>query len=205
MTVEQLERELNSQAPLYPLYLFYGEERFLLENDVKKIKKKFGELLQGINYVIIDENTVDDLIYNIESPAFGYDKKLIIAKNTGLFKKDGRKKQGSPIQEKVAKYFEENKLDEDVVVCFVEDEVDKNKVFDAVSKQGIVVEFKELTENYLVQRLDQIAKMYKVNIPPQVLRYFIEVSGTNMQFLINEIRKLIEYAGPRRNSYKRRC
>ena len=28
-----------------------------------------------------------------------------------------------------------------------------------------------------------------------VLAYLIEACGTNMQFLINEIRKLIEYAG----------
>ena len=60
-----MEKELNTDKPLANLYLFYGEEKYLLDNAVKKIKKKFGELLQGINYVIIDENTVDDLIYNI--------------------------------------------------------------------------------------------------------------------------------------------
>lgn len=195
MTSDLLEKELNSDKPLNSIYLLYGEEKFLLDNCLKKIKKKFGELLQGINYVIIDETLIDDLIYNIESPAFGYDNKLIIVKNSGLFKKDGRKKLGSPIQEKIASYINENTLT-NVVVVFIEDSVDKNNVFDAISKKGIVVEFTELNESALVKKLKQITNLYKVNISDQDLKYFIEVSGTNMQFLINEIRKLIEFSGP---------
>ena len=196
MTYDSLEKELNSEKPLNSLYLFYGEEKFLLDTCLKKLKKKFGELLQGINYVIIDENLIEDLIYNIESPAFGYDKKLIIVKNAGLFKKDGRKKQGSPIQEKIASYINENDITNDVVIVFVEDTVDKNCVFEAISKKGTIVEFTELNEVTLIRKIKQIANLYKVTITDQNLKYFIEISGTNMQFLINEIRKLIEFAGP---------
>ena len=196
MTYDSLEKELNSEKPLNSLYLFYGEEKFLLDTCLKKLKKKFGELLQGINYVIIDENLIEDLIYNIESPAFGYDKKLIIVKNAGLFKKDGRKKQGSPIQEKIASYINENNITNDVVIVFVEDTVDKNCVFEAISKKGTIVEFTELNEVTLIRKIKQIANLYKVTITDQNLKYFIEISGTNMQFLINEIRKLIEFAGP---------
>ena len=196
MTVELLEKELNSDKELRPLYLLYGEEQFLLDSCLKKIKKRFGDLLQGINYVIIDENSIDDLIYNIESPAFGYDQKLIIVKNSGLFKKDGRKKQGSPIQEKIAEYLMSTELDHDVVIVFIEETVDKNNVFEAISQNGVIIEFKELDENSLARRLKQIAAMYKVTISDQNVKYLIEVSGTNMQYLINEIRKLIEFAGP---------
>lgn len=195
MTYDLLEKELNSDKPLNSLYLFYGDEKYLLDNSVKKIKKRFGELLQGINYVLLDENLIQDLIYNIESPAFGFDKKLIIVKNSGLFKKDGRKKIGSPIQETVAKYINENSI-EDVTVIFIEETVDKNSVFDAISKKGIVVEFNELNEITLARKLKQIASLYKVQISDSNLKYLIEVCGTNMQFLINEIRKLIEYSGP---------
>ena len=33
-----------------------------------------------------------EIISDLETPSFGFDKKLIVAKNTGLFKKEGRKK-----------------------------------------------------------------------------------------------------------------
>jgi DNA polymerase-3 subunit delta len=169
-----------------------------MDSSLKKIKKKFGEMLQGINYIIIDETLVDDIIYNIESPAFGYDKKLIIVKNSGLFKKDGRKKQGTPIQEKLASYIMENMdiINESVNIVFVEDEVDKNCVYEAIDKNGIICNFEELNQMQLIKRLKQIAVAYKVNIPDNVIAYLIECSGSNMQFLINEIRKLIEFAGP---------
>ena len=76
---------------LKSLYLLYGEEQYLVEMALNKIKKQFGELLLGINYILLDETSVENLISDIEMPAFGYDKKLIIVKNSELFKKDGRK------------------------------------------------------------------------------------------------------------------
>ena len=45
----------------------------------------------------------------------------------------------------------------------------------------------------LEKRLLVICNAYKVKEDPGVLRYLIETSGTSMQELINEIRKLIEY------------
>lgn len=146
MTYDLLEKELNTSKELSSLYLLFGEERFLLDTTIKKIKKKFGELLQGINYVIIDETLIDDLIYNIESPAFGYDKKLILVKDSGLFKKDGRKKNGSPIQEKIANYINENMdtINDSCVIVFIENEVEKNNVFETINKNGVVCQFDEL-------------------------------------------------------------
>ena len=40
LTIENLEKELNSNS-LRSLYLLYGEELFLLENILKKIKNIF--------------------------------------------------------------------------------------------------------------------------------------------------------------------
>ena len=53
MTQVILENELK-QNNLQSLYLLYGEEKYLLENVVKKIKKIFGELVLGINYIQIN-------------------------------------------------------------------------------------------------------------------------------------------------------
>ncbi len=166
MTYDMLEKEIASKKELKSLYLFYGEEKYLIDNIVKKIKRNFGEILQGINYIIIDESLIDDLIYNIESPAFGYDKKLIIVKKSGLFKKDGRKKNGTPIQEKISNYISENidVIDEAVNIVFIEDDVDKNNVFEAINKNGIVCKIDELNQMQLIKKLKQICNAYKVNV-----------------------------------------
>ena len=195
LTYDALDKSI--QTELKPLYLLYGEEQYLIDTSANKIKKKFGEKVLGINYILIDETNLDNLISDIEMPAFGYDKKLIIVKNSGLFKKDGRKKSGSPIQDKIADYIKNNMdiIEEAVILVFVESEVDKNVVFDAISKNGIICNIEELKPAQLVKKLKQICNLYKVNVDDSTLNYLIENSGTNLQHLINEIRKLIEYAG----------
>ena len=45
------------------------------------------------------------------------------------------------------------------------------------------------------KRLLAICNAYKVNVQTGAIKKLIEVSGNNMQNLINEIRKQIEYAG----------
>ena len=42
MNYSSLEKHLNSEE-LNSIYLFYGEEEFLISISIKKIKKKFGE------------------------------------------------------------------------------------------------------------------------------------------------------------------
>ncbi|MBO5397846.1 MAG: DNA polymerase III subunit delta [Clostridia bacterium] len=195
MNYDSLERELNTN--LRSIYLLYGEEQYLIDMAIKKIKKKFGELLLGINYIVLDESNIDDLIPNIEMPAFGYEKKLIIVKNSGLFKKDGRKKTPTEIQERIGNYISDNLniINEGVILIFVESEVDKNSVYDLIERTGIVCQIDLLKPNQIVQKLKKICALYKVNASDMTLNYLIETSGTSLQDLINEIRKLIEYVG----------
>ena len=91
MKIEELEKDLK-QGKLHGIYLLYGEEKFLLESSLKNIKKLFGEKIMGINYIILDDTNINEIISDLETPAFGYEKKLIIAKNTGLFKKEFKRK-----------------------------------------------------------------------------------------------------------------
>lgn len=44
MTIVELEKELKSNI-LEGIYLLYGEETYLLESSLKKMKKLFGELV----------------------------------------------------------------------------------------------------------------------------------------------------------------
>lgn len=194
MTVENLEKELK-QEKLHSIYLLYGEETYLLENAVKKIKKIFGDLILGINYIQINETNVNGLISDIETPAFGYDKKLIIVKNSNILKKE--KKSNTDLQKKISEYIKENikTIDQTTVLIFIEEELIKCDLTNTIQELGEVCNFERLKPIELKKRLRTICNMYQVNIDENTLQYFIETCGTNMQVLINEIRKLIEYEG----------
>lgn len=199
LSIENLEKELKT-SDLKSLYLLYGEELFLLETSLKKIRTLFGECIKGINYITIDETNINELIADIETPAFGYEKKLIIARNTGLFKKEGKRKNAemTKLKEKISKYIEENIkiIDSSVVLVFVEEEADiKQELYKIIEKLGNVCKFDFQKPIQIEKRMKAICNSYKVQIDSNTLRYFIECCGTNMQDLINEIRKLIEYAG----------
>ena len=172
------------------VYLLFGEDEYLRNEYVKKIKKSFGTLQLGINYVQIDESNKGNIISDIETPAFGFEKKLIIAKDTGLFKKK------DSLADKIAEYLKDN-IDnlQDVELVFIEKEVDKNGLYNVINAKGKVEEFKEQTVPMLIKKVKQIANSYGVEIKENVAQYFLECVGTNMSDIINEIRKLIEYAG----------
>lgn len=200
VTIENLEKELKNQN-LKSLYLLYGEELFLLETTLKKIKSLFGEAIKGINYILIDESNISELIANIETPAFGYEKKLIIARNTGILKKEGKRKNAetAKLKEKINKYIQENIkiINESIVLVFVEEDADKKQeLYTTLDKLGIVCQFDFQKAIQIEARIKAICNGYKVQIDNSTLRYFIECCGTNMQDIINEIRKLIEYVGP---------
>lgn len=203
MTLENLERELK-QGKLNSLYLLYGQEEFLLETSLKKIKKLFGDLLLGINYIQIDGTNIDSLISEIQTPSFGYSKKLIIVKNAGLFKKAksggarrALSKTVNSVQEKIALYIEENIeiIKQTVVLVFIDEEIETNALTKIIDKDGIVCNFEKLKPIQISKRLKDICDAYKVTIDEKTLMNLIETCGTSMQILINEIRKLIEYAG----------
>ena len=87
-------------------------------------------------------------------------------------------------------------INESLVLVFAEEEADsKQTLYKTIDKLGTVCKFDYQKPMQIEARLKAICNGYKVQIDNQSLRYFIEVCGTNMQDLINEIRKLIEYAG----------
>lgn len=199
LKVEELEKQLN-QGSTKGIYLLYGEDTFLLEQQLNKIKKNFGETIKGINYIYIDENSVQELIADIETPAFGYPNKLIIARETGIFKREVKGRSGGAskeLKDKINTYLKENvdMINESVILVFVENQAEKNSIYNTIEKIGTVCNFEEQKPFQIIKRLKTICNAYKVNVDENTLQYLIESCGTNMQDLINEIRKLIEYAG----------
>lgn len=172
------------------VYLLYGEDNYLKNEFVKKAKKSFGELQLGINYIQIDESNVNNVISDIETPAFGYERKMIIVKNANLMQKK------NAISDKLSEYLNDadKQILDSIELIIVEDSVEKNALFNTISKIGMIKEFNEQKISQLITKVKSISAAYGVQIQENVAQYFIECTGTNMEDIINEIRKLIEYA-----------
>lgn len=198
MTINELEKAIKENN-LSSIYLLHGKETYLLENNVKKIKKSFGELKEGLNYIKIDDATADRVIVELQTPPFGFEKKLIIVRESELLKKQGKKKNQNITNdiEKLVNFLEDefdNVKDQNIII-FINEEADKNTLYKEIDKIGVVCSFEPEKPQDIAKRMKFICNSYNVNIDGPTLAYFIESCGTDLQDLINEVRKLIEYAG----------
>lgn len=133
-------------------------------------------------------------------PCFGYSKKMIIVKNSGLLKKETKKKNtgNKNLRDDLEKYLKNNIEDikERIVLIFIEDNVEKLNITKTIeSLGGVICEFALQKPVILEKMLTAICNAYKVEVEPGAINFLIETSGTSMQELMNELRKLIEYVG----------
>ena len=182
ISIENLEKDLKTNN-LKSIYLLYGEETFLLDSCVKKIKNLFGELVKGINYIEIDDTNLGELIQDIETPAFGFSKKLILIKNTELFKREVKRKGAGfvDLRDKINDYIKENYniIKDTVILVFIEESVDKGKLLNTMEEiSATICNFEEQSLATIIARLKAICKAYKVNVDDNTIRYLTECVRT---------------------------
>lgn len=111
-------------------------------------------------------------------PCFGYEKKLIVVKNSGLFKKETKKRGVSNLKEtreSLEKYLKENAEDikQNVVLVFIEEGIEKLNITKLIeSIDGIICEFPLQKPIQIEKRLDAICKAYKVNVENRSYKIF---------------------------------
>lgn len=160
------------------IYLFYGEEKYDLEQRVEKIKKEFDNLEVGLNLFYITKDNVDELSSCLQGVTFFGSLKLIIIKDTKL------------------KFNVEllKDLDEDIKVIIIEDSVDKRiSEYKFLSKIAECVEFKHMDEKQMIQYIMQILKKYGIEISLETAQYMQSVCGEDKSNIINELQKLVIY------------
>lgn len=189
MTIAQLKKNL-AEGKLEKVYLFYGEERFLLEQYTAKLREMaVTPGLEAFNLFVFEDKAADFRSFSEAVAAYPQmaERKLIIAKYTDFLTL-------TEYQKPMLSLIEE--LTEDTVLLFVEGDGKKIKknLMTAIEKQGAVVDFpiqKPSDIRAWANRriVDGGKKMTAADID-----YLIQLCGKNMQQLATEIDKLIAAA-----------
>ncbi|HEX2946387.1 MAG TPA: DNA polymerase III subunit delta [Clostridia bacterium] len=195
------------------LYLFYGQEEYLKRNYTEQIDKAIlSDDFRLLNKVVLEGKVSPAaIIDNCETTPVFSERKLVIVKNSGIFKggkktEDAGKKSGEGKKagagKKAGGSDELSELLSDMpghaCLVFLETEIDKRiKYVDLVDKCGLIVEFNfkkpdELTE-WVMKRLKELGH----EADPSVAAMIVEYGETGMDDLYNEIKKLSAYAGDR--------
>ena len=185
-------KEQIQKGQIGKLYLFYGEERFLIQLYEQRIKKAL--LLPEDEMMNLDvmQSPQDPLQVqsSIETLPFMAERRVVIIKESSAFDlKPGKMGELADLMQDIP---------ESATVIWIESKVDKrSKFYKAVQKYGYVVEFKRLGENELLTWIGQEVKRKGVQLDRNTASYFLSLTGNDMVRIQMELEKLTSYAKER--------
>ena len=179
-------------------YLFTGEEDFLIDECIEKLKREYvQEGLEALNYSVFDgkNTTFDELFNSCETLPFMSPKKIVILKDLNLFVDNI-----SEVDE-FCDYIEN--LGSHLCLVLVDSTKDlkkTSKIYKYYSKNKLVVEFTKLKGKDLTSWVEKVAKKNKMKISLSNVNYFIQHSTylsrnitSTLYDLENEWNKVVSY------------
>lgn len=175
------------------LYLVTGDDLFEREKTVEKIKNAFGELVKGINFVVIDKEKINLLQGEVTTYPFGFDKKLIIVNIVN---------KNQDADETLSKndWFDDelmesilNSIDMNVIVFNGNFQV-KSKIYKFVSQNGKCIDLhKPKNKKDITPWVVDLVKKEGKAISNENAAYIVHTCGADKMMLYNEIQKLIDF------------
>lgn len=184
-----------SRGELYPLYLLYGDETFLIDQAVEHLEHTAlqAEGLRDFNLSIYyggeaDASRIRDAVETL--PMMSQVRVVVVKDADELNEKDWELLQ--PLVEKP--------VDTTIFVC-VATKVDKRKkhikrFFDI----GVAVEFKRPFDNQIPDWIRTLAKKHDLRLDSQTVDLFHQLVGSNLQDLNAELVKLKGYLGEKKQA-----
>ncbi len=198
MSLEMLKDDIKNKK-IRKLYLFYGPEEFLKKYYVESLEKiLLSEELKALNRVVLEgKQELRKLTDYCETLPVFSDRKMVIVKNSGLFKP--KKKEGDTKKARTQGQGDElsaflQDLPGHVCLIFYEAEADKRlKALEIVKKHGLAVEFDYQKPDELIRWASRKFKASGREIDPDTAAKLVENCEQGMTEILNEIEKLTAY------------
>lgn len=177
-------------SEIKPVYLFYGEERFLVEKDLAFFRRHFSA--SGDTFAIRDYDghtaALADVLDDAETPPFFAPRQLLIVDHAPWFKGDAGDTGD------LARYLDAPA--EFTCLVFVADEVDKRrKLFKAVSANGKVRAYARLSRWELVKYVRDLCRRQGKRIGGAEAELLLHLLPEDLATVHGEVEKLITYLG----------
>jgi len=193
--LQELKQDIRAKQPRR-LYFFHGEETFLLHHYLEQLKKLLlDELTESFNFhkltvETFDLQTLADCVENLPMMA---EHTLVWVDEIDPFKLNeaDREKLISVISD-IPEYCT---LVFTYVTTVWKPDGRMKKLYDAVNKYGMEVEFAKQEQRDLIPWITRHFAAGKKRITPDLCAYLIEITGGTMTALSSEISKIIAYSG----------
>jgi len=203
MSLDILKKDIKSGKP-GKLYLFYGPENYLKKYYFDALEKLIvGDIYKDMNSIKLEGNIDSNRLYEaIQTMPFFSERKIILVKNSIFFKQRGKEDSEKGNKNK-SNELEDilSDIPEHACVVFYEDEIDKRlKAVNIIKKYGVVVEFPYQKAPDLVKWVINIFKSNSKEIDSKAAAYLVDNCEEGMNYIKNEVDKLILYMGERKKA-----
>ena len=193
--LQELKNAIRDKEP-GRLYIFHGEEVFLLHHYLEQLKKKtVDELTESFNYHKLNSETFEmqtfaDAVENLPMMA---ERTMVQVDDVDLFKlAENDRGHMVEILSDIPDYCT-------VVFTYVtaEFKADKRqkKLWDAIFQNGTVVEFTRQSQKDLIAWVGRHFAAYQKRISTDLCAYLIDITGGMMTDLKGEIDKIAAFSG----------
>lgn len=164
-------------------YLILTNDKITLEDVISKIKNKNNLTNDSVIRFDLQENTVDQVIEELNTYSFLVDKKIVVVSSTETILND---KKSIKDEEKLIKYIDNiNPLNSLILIANKIDE--RKKLVKSIKTKFIVV-------NNNISIIDKIkASLEDYNIDNKTINYLIKYLNNDNERIINELEKLKMY------------
>jgi DNA polymerase III subunit delta len=192
-TPQTLEDSIRRQD-VYPLYILFGEETYLIDEALAKLEKlALGDGLRDFNLnVYYGDDVAADVIRDaVETlPMMAQMRVVIVKEAQDLSDTDWQTL--APVIE--------NPIDSCALI-FVASKIDKRKKhIKRALETGVVVEFKRPFDNQIPEWIQHIARKHEIKMNRDAVALFHQLVGSNLTDLNHEMRKLGQYLGERKQA-----
>lgn len=198
MSYIQTIKDLENHK-IFPVYLLYGNEPFLLQNAQQKIVNAVLDKPEyDLTYSVVDlENIpVQNAVHDAETFPFFGEKKVLVLKNASFFKAVPDKSTVDHDLGILAEYLK-NPVDYTVLIMVCPNEkIDaRKKIVKLIQEHGQVVECQKPKEKELYQWIQVMSGELNLKLDRNVVSLLAEEVGTDLMALQKEMEKLSLFSG----------
>ncbi|MDD3453430.1 MAG: DNA polymerase III subunit delta [Bacilli bacterium] len=172
------------------MYLFYGLEEYLINEEINKIihNKKIDNL--NISKYDLENDNLKDILDDASTISLFDDSKLIIVNNAYIFTGTTNKKLPEQNTKLLEQYINSNNMNTIIIFTINKEKLDtRKKIVTLIKEKGIIKEFNKI-DNLNTFILNQF-KPYNIN--NNDIFTFISRVGSNLNIINQEINKIKIY------------
>lgn len=188
--MQQLKKQIKDKQ-IEGIYLFYGEERYILNAYLDKaieVAIADSDPVMNLDVFETQSTSMDKIVDAMNTLPFLGEKRIVVLKGFDFFASKNTSKSEQLMNALQA-------IPTTTVLFIIENEADKRtKLYKKLNSIGKCYEFNKLSEEELIQYIaDQLGKQGKM-IEKNVAKHFVHSVGFDLSTVHNELDKLIDYS-----------